>query len=126
MAQKDQARPQVGETERSFKSDDNDGRQPDLFSRNDREGVPAKQSSKPDKVAEDPGVLEAGAAGGYQTDTFSRGDEAGVPQDDLGNAEAAAKDVSRVEDAPDVRKKARDDPDSRDAPPMTGPEGGVR
>ena len=124
MPEKDHTRP-VGETERSFKDDD--GRQADVFSRNDREGVPTNQSSKPDEVAEDPSVLEAGAAGGYQTDTFSRGDAEGVPQDDLGNDGADAKDVSSSEDKPDdVRKRARDDADSRDAAPMPPREGGVR
>ncbi|HEY1425159.1 MAG TPA: hypothetical protein VGF50_00680 [Caulobacteraceae bacterium] len=124
MADKDQAGP-LGENERSFK--DEDGRQPDLFSRNDREGVPAKESSKPDQLADDPRVLEAGEAGGYQTDTFSRGDEEGVPQEDLGNEAAGAKGVSSAEDRPDdTRKRARDDADSRDAPPAPPREGGVR
>lgn len=127
MPQKDQAKPPVGETGRSFKPGEQDRYQADLFSRNDAEGRPAPDSGRPDEVAEDPRVLEPGAAGGYQTDAFSRGDEEGVPQGDLGNAEAAAEGVSHSENAPDdTRQKARDDADSRDARPMPPREGGVR
>ncbi len=125
MPDEDKAR-KVGETERTFKGGEADGYQTDTFSRGDAEGAPAPQSG-PDEVADDPRALEAGEAGGYQTDTFSRGDEEGVPQTDLANAQAAAKGVSRAEDKPDdTRRRAGDDADSRDAPPMTGPEGGVR
>ena len=106
------------------KPDDDDRYRTDTFSRGDAEGAPAEDPGGPDELVDDDRILEAGAAGGYQTDTFSRNDEEGAPQEDL---RAAAKPAGAPSDPPKgTQLKAVDDADSRDAPPMRGPEGGVR
>jgi hypothetical protein len=117
------------ETDPKAPPDDDDRYQTDTFSRGDAEGKPAKDPGGPDEVAEDPRMLEAGAAGGYQTDAFSRNDEEGVPQEDLDQAAkpaAGASDNAAGTPPKGTHLKAVDDTDSRDAPPMKGPEGGVR
>jgi len=124
MPENDQTKRPIGETERSFESSQAEGYQTDLFSRGDEEGIPAEPSPNPDEVADDPRVLEAGEADGYQTDAFSRGDEEGVPQGDLQARQPKPAGASGLPES--TQRKAVDDADSRDAPPMTGPEGGVR
>jgi hypothetical protein len=110
------------------KPGDDDRYQTDTFSRGDAEGVPADDPGGPDELVEDDRPLEAGAAGGYQTDAFSRNDEEGVPQEDLKAPAKSASDAPAKTDTPPkgTHLKATDDADSRDAPPMRGPEGGVR
>jgi hypothetical protein len=108
---------------------DDDRYQTDTFSRGDAEGMPVADPGGPDELAEDERPIEAGAAGGYQTDAFSRGDAEGVPQADLRRrpTDPASDTPPQSEAAPQgTHLKAVDDADSRDAPPMTGPEGGVR
>jgi hypothetical protein len=115
MPDQDQANPPAGEE---------DGYRADTFSRNDEEGVPADDSGEPDTVADAEPILAAGEAGGYQTDAFSRGDEEGVPVEELRGSSPKAK---HAEAAPEgAHRKAVDDADSRDAPPMAPREGGVR
>jgi hypothetical protein len=124
MPDQDQSKPPPGETKRSFTPGDDDGYRADTFSRNDEEGVPADDSGEPDTVADAEPILAAGEAGGYQTDAFSRGDEEGVPVEELRGSSPKA---TPAEAAPEgAHRKALDDADSRDAPPMAPREGGVR
>jgi hypothetical protein len=109
-------------------SGDDDRYQTDTFSRGDAEGAPAQDPGVPDELAQDERPIEAGAAGGYQTDAFSRNDEEGVPQQDLKAPAKPAGGAPAKPAAPPqgTHLKAVDDADSRNAPPMKGPEGGVR
>ena len=103
------------------------GYRTDTFSRGDAEGAPADDPGGPDELAEDERPIEAGAAGGYQTDTFSRGDAEGVPREDLRPRPAKPAAGAPAKPSPEATaRKAVDDADSRDARPMSGPEGGVR
>ena len=83
MPGNDQAKPPLGERERSFEKGAEGGYQTDAFSRNDEEGVAADDAGQPDEVEGSEPVVAAGAEDGYQTDAFSRGDEEGVPVEDL-------------------------------------------
>jgi len=83
MPGNDQAKPPMGERERSFEAGAEGGYQTDAFSRNDEEGVAADDAGQPDEVEGSEPVVAAGAEAGYQTDAFSRGDEEGVPVEDL-------------------------------------------
>jgi hypothetical protein len=108
------------------KPGEDDRYQTDTFSRGDAEGAPADDPGGPDELAEDERPLESGAAGGYQTDAFSRGDREGVPQEDLRNSPKPADATPADAPPKGTHLKAADDADSRNAPPMKGPEGGVR
>jgi hypothetical protein len=126
MPGNDQAKPPLGERERSFEAGAEGGYQTDAFSRNDEEGVAADDAGQPDEVEGAEPVVAAGAEDGYQTDAFSRGDEEGVPQEAL--TEPQRKAAPAAEANPEAAmRKAVDDADSRDArPPMDPSEGGVR
>lgn len=126
MPGNDQAKPPVGERERSFEAGAEGGYQTDAFSRNDEEGVAADDAGKPDEVEGSEPIVAAGEADGYQTDAFSRGDAEGVPQEAL--SQPPRKATAAPEPAPEAtQRKAVDDADSREArPPMDPREGGVR
>ncbi|HEX4752987.1 MAG TPA: hypothetical protein VH268_08815 [Solirubrobacterales bacterium] len=126
MPGNDQAKPPLGERERSFEAGAEGGYQTDAFSRNDEEGVAADDAGQPDEVEGAEPIVAAGEADGYQTDAFSRGDAEGVPQEALTEPQRKAS-ATPAPASEAIQRKAVDDADSRDArPPMDPREGGVR